>query len=255
MKALVLSGGAGTRLRPITHTSAEQLVPVADQAVLFHGLETIADAGITQVGMIVGDGSRTGPTITCIPQERPRGLALVVARAPAPHGRRVRIHAGDPRRRTGHRAVLAGRVGDQPRPLQHLVRVGVEKRARGTGSRIVGTAVIGAGTEVCDSYGPNRPVSSPRWSAAMSRPPRPRACPGPTASSSETALPRREVLSLGRPCGADPTSSAALDGPAPRPAVVALGRDWWTGAAPALRRDRRSALHEALPHICKEISQ
>jgi dTDP-glucose pyrophosphorylase len=49
MKALVLSGGAGTRLRPITHPSAEQLVPVADKAVLFHGLESIADAGITQV--------------------------------------------------------------------------------------------------------------------------------------------------------------------------------------------------------------
>jgi dTDP-glucose pyrophosphorylase len=49
MKALVLSGGAGTRLRPITHPSAEQLVPVADKAVLFHGLESIAHAGITQV--------------------------------------------------------------------------------------------------------------------------------------------------------------------------------------------------------------
>lgn len=229
MKALVLSGGAGTRLRPITPASAEQLVPVADQAVLFHGLESIADAGITQVGTIVGDGSRTAPTITCIPRERPRGLAPVVARAPAPPRRRVRVHAGDPRRRTGHRAVLAGRV--------------------------VGPAVIGAGTEVRDSYGPNRPASSPRWSAAMSRPPRPRGCPGPTASSSETALPRREVLSLGRPCRSDPTSSAALDGPAPRPAVVALGHDRWTGAAPALRRDRRSALHEALPHIRKEISQ
>ncbi|MDQ0905658.1 glucose-1-phosphate thymidylyltransferase [Streptomyces canus] len=55
MKALVLSGGAGTRLRPITHTSAEQLVPVADKAVLFHGLESLADVGITRVGMIVGD--------------------------------------------------------------------------------------------------------------------------------------------------------------------------------------------------------
>ncbi|CAM5307539.1 hypothetical protein SCANM124S_01606 [Streptomyces canus] len=254
MKALVLSGGAGTRLRPITPASAEQLVPVADQAVRFHGLESIADAGITQVAMIVGDGSRTGPAITRIPQERPLGLALVVARAPAPPRRRAPVHAGD-RRRTGHRAVLAGRVGDRPRPLQHLVPVGVEKGARGTGTRIVGPAVVGAGTEVRDSYGPNRPVSSPRWAPALSRRPRYRAGPGPTAPTSESALPRREVLSPGRPCGADLTSSAALDGPAPRPAVVALGHDWWTGAAPALRRDRRSALHEALPHIRKEISQ
>ena len=55
MKALVLSGGAGTRLRPITHTSAKQLVPVANKPVLFYGLESIRDAGITDVGIIVGD--------------------------------------------------------------------------------------------------------------------------------------------------------------------------------------------------------
>jgi ribosomal protection tetracycline resistance protein len=55
MKALVLAGGAGTRLRPITHTSANQLVPVANKAVLFYGLESIAAAGITDVGVIVGD--------------------------------------------------------------------------------------------------------------------------------------------------------------------------------------------------------
>ena len=55
VKALVLSGGAGTRLRPITHTSAKQLVPVANKPVLFYGLEAIADAGITDVGIVVGD--------------------------------------------------------------------------------------------------------------------------------------------------------------------------------------------------------
>ncbi|GGW71044.1 glucose-1-phosphate thymidylyltransferase [Streptomyces caelestis] len=89
MKALVLSGGAGTRLRPITHTSAKQLVPVANKAVLFYGLESIAEAGITDVGMIVGDtaaeieeavgdGSQFGLKITYIAQERPLGLAHAV---------------------------------------------------------------------------------------------------------------------------------------------------------------------------------
>jgi glucose-1-phosphate thymidylyltransferase len=89
MKALVLSGGAGTRLRPITHTSAKQLVPVANKAVLFYGLESIAAAGITEVGVIVGDtaaeiqeavgdGSKFGLEITYIPQERPLGLAHAV---------------------------------------------------------------------------------------------------------------------------------------------------------------------------------
>lgn len=58
MKALVLSGGAGTRLRPITHTSAERLVPVADKAVLFHGLESIADAAITHAVVDEFRGSR-----------------------------------------------------------------------------------------------------------------------------------------------------------------------------------------------------
>ncbi|QIP86525.1 glucose-1-phosphate thymidylyltransferase [Streptomyces sp. Tu 2975] len=90
MKALVLSGGAGTRLRPITHTSAKQLVPVANKPVLFYGLEAIAEAGITEVGVIVGDtadeireavgdGSRFGVKITYIPQEKPLGLAHAVA--------------------------------------------------------------------------------------------------------------------------------------------------------------------------------
>ncbi|MGV4885330.1 glucose-1-phosphate thymidylyltransferase [Streptomyces viridosporus] len=89
MKALVLSGGAGTRLRPITHTSAKQLVPVANKPVLFYGLEAIAEAGIDEVGIIVGDtaeeireavgdGSRFGIEVTYIPQEAPLGLAHAV---------------------------------------------------------------------------------------------------------------------------------------------------------------------------------
>src|SRR3712207_4870944 len=89
MKALVLSGGAGTRLRPITHTSAKQLVPVANKPVLFYGLEAIRDAGVTDVGIIVGDtaaeieaavgdGSGLGIRVTYIKQEAPLGLAHCV---------------------------------------------------------------------------------------------------------------------------------------------------------------------------------
>jgi len=89
MKALVLSGGAGTRLRPITHTSAKQLVPVGNKPVLFYGLEAIRDAGVVDVGIVVGetapevmvavgDGSALGLRVTYIPQERPLGLAHAV---------------------------------------------------------------------------------------------------------------------------------------------------------------------------------
>jgi glucose-1-phosphate thymidylyltransferase len=90
MKALVLAGGSGTRLRPITHTSAKQLVPVANKAVLFYGLEAIRDTGITETGIVVGDtapairaavgdGSGFGLNVTYIPQEVPLGLAHAVA--------------------------------------------------------------------------------------------------------------------------------------------------------------------------------
>ena len=89
MKALVLAGGTGTRLRPITHTSAKQLLPVANKPVLFYGLEAIADAGITDVGLVVGDtapaieaavgdGSAFGFRATYIRQQAPLGLAHAV---------------------------------------------------------------------------------------------------------------------------------------------------------------------------------
>ncbi len=93
VKGLILSGGAGTRLRPITHTSAKQLVPVANKPILFYGLEHMIDAGVREFGIVVGDtadeimavvgdGSRWGVEISYIRQEAPLGLAhcLLISR-------------------------------------------------------------------------------------------------------------------------------------------------------------------------------
>jgi glucose-1-phosphate thymidylyltransferase len=94
VKGLVLAGGAGTRLRPITHTGAKQLVPVANKPILFYGLEAMAEASITDVAIVVnetagevraavGDGSRWGLRVTYIPQAAPLGLAhcVLIARS------------------------------------------------------------------------------------------------------------------------------------------------------------------------------
>src|SRR3954469_13140431 len=93
LKGLILSGGKGTRLRPITHTSAKQLVPVANKPVLFYGIEAMADAGIRDIGIIIapetgdeiraaaGDGSPCGGRLPSPPRPEPLGLAHAVLTA------------------------------------------------------------------------------------------------------------------------------------------------------------------------------
>ena len=89
MKALIASGGRGTRLRPITHTQNKHLIPIANKPILYYAIEAAAEAGIKEIGIVhnadsqevpnyIGDGSKWGVKITYIPQTVPGGLAQVV---------------------------------------------------------------------------------------------------------------------------------------------------------------------------------
>ncbi|ODS36694.1 glucose-1-phosphate thymidylyltransferase [Candidatus Altiarchaeales archaeon WOR_SM1_SCG] len=91
MKGLILAGGSGTRLRPITHTANKHLIPIANKPILFYGIETLKEAGIKDIGIIlgendpeavknaVGDGSGFGINVTYIYQGEPKGLAHAVS--------------------------------------------------------------------------------------------------------------------------------------------------------------------------------
>jgi glucose-1-phosphate thymidylyltransferase len=136
LKGLILSGGAGTRLRPITHTSAKQLVPVANKPVLFYGIEALVDAGVEEIGIIIapetgdeiraaaGDGSQFGARITYIVQDKPAGLAHAVLTAEEfIGGSPFVMYLGDNLLRDGLRGLVATFRADEPDALILLTPV------------------------------------------------------------------------------------------------------------------------------------
>jgi glucose-1-phosphate thymidylyltransferase len=136
LKGLILSGGAGTRLRPITHTSAKQLVPVANKPVLFYGIEALVEAGVTEIGIIIapetgeeireaaGDGSDFGATITYIVQDKPAGLAHAVLTAEEFIGASSFVmYLGDNLLRDGLRGLVSTFHDDEPDALILLTPV------------------------------------------------------------------------------------------------------------------------------------
>jgi glucose-1-phosphate thymidylyltransferase len=136
LKGLILSGGAGTRLRPITHTSAKQLVPVANKPVLFYGIEALVDAGVTEIGIVIapetgdeireaaGDGSEFGAKITYIVQDKPAGLAHAVLTAEEFIGASPFVmYLGDNLLRDGLRELVAAFTDSEPDALILLTPV------------------------------------------------------------------------------------------------------------------------------------
>ena len=136
LKGLILSGGAGTRLRPITHTSAKQLVPVANKPVLFYGIEALVDAGVKEIGIIIapetgeeirkaaGDGSAFGAEITYIVQDKPAGLAHAVLTAEEfIGGSPFVMYLGDNLLRDGLRGLVSAFTEHEPDALILLTPV------------------------------------------------------------------------------------------------------------------------------------
>ena len=151
LKGLILSGGKGTRLRPITHTSAKQLVPVANRPVLFYAIQAMADAGIEEVGIIIapetgdeirevtGDGAQFGVRITYIVQDEPAGPGPRRAhRRALPRRRAVRHVPGrQPAagRDRGPRARLRRARARRPHPAHRGARPRELRRGRAPGRR------------------------------------------------------------------------------------------------------------------------
>ncbi len=136
LKGLILSGGAGTRLRPITHTSAKQLVPVANKPVLFYGIEALVNAGVKEIGIIIapetgeeikqaaGDGSAFGAKITYILQDKPAGLAHAVLTAEEfIGGAPFVMYLGDNLLRDGLRGLVSTFLEEEPDALILLTPV------------------------------------------------------------------------------------------------------------------------------------
>jgi glucose-1-phosphate thymidylyltransferase len=136
LKGLILSGGAGTRLRPITHTSAKQLVPVANKPVLFYGIEALVEAGIKEIGVIIapetgeeikraaGDGSDFGAEITYIEQDAPLGLAHALLTAEEYLGQNPFVmYLGDNLLRNGITELVEVFRSSEPDALILLTRV------------------------------------------------------------------------------------------------------------------------------------
>src|SRR6476659_10525119 len=136
LKGLILSGGAGTRLRPITHTSAKQLVPVANKPVLFYGIEALVDAGVKEIGIIIapetgeevrdasGDGSRFGAESAYIVPDKPAGLAHAVLTAEEFIGSSPFVmYLGDNLLRDGLRGLVSTFVEHEPDALILLTPV------------------------------------------------------------------------------------------------------------------------------------
>ena len=140
MKGLILSGGKGIRLRPLTHTSAKQLIPIANRPVLFYAIETLAEAGIDDIGIVVGDkaaeiqrtvgdGGRFGVSITYIHQDAPRGLAHAVEIAqPFLGGRDFVVYLGDNLIRGGIDSIVKHFIAERPDALLVLAHVAEPQR-------------------------------------------------------------------------------------------------------------------------------